>query len=151
MNHPSEPLAPATMHFAVDPETRGPLPTLVQTTFTPMGPKELRIEVSFAESLLVDELPEVKFGMLVVQPRGTRSIALHIHESGLWNEKWDALSTETSWSSDRLRLQVVLKLPLKYQSIPASGPRSFTTFAECAWQFMTRAQWADAVDHRHQL
>lgn len=151
MNDPSQSAKPAVMRFSVDPDTSGPLPTLVQATFTPMGPKKLRVEVSFGEPLLEERWPEVKFALLLVRPRGGRTIALHIHESGLWNEKWDALSTETSWSPDRRTLRADLSLPAKYQSIPESGPRTFTKFAEGWWPLMTKAQWAEAVDHRHRL
>ena len=151
MNTSSQQPAPSTMHFAIDPDTSGVVPSLVKATFTPMGPKKLRIEVFFADPLVEDKWPEVKFGLLLVRPRTGRTIALSIHESGLWNGKWDALSTETSWSQDRCRLRADLALPAKYQCIPDSPPRTFTNFTEGPWPFMTNAQWIEAVDQRHEL
>jgi len=139
------------MTIAVDPDTTGPTPLVIEATFTRLGPKKLRVLVTFAEAVMESVWPEVKFGLLLVGQRAGRTIGLHIQESGLWQSKWNAHSTETTWSMDRRKLRVELTLPTKYESIPEHPPRTFTSFTEGWWPLMTKAQWIQALDHQHRL
>jgi len=151
MTTSSEQPSPACMTFAIDPDTSGPTLKPVEATFTRLGPKKLRVLVTFTDPVMESVWPEVKFGLLLVGRRAGRTIAIHIQESGLWKDKWNAHSTETTWSMDRRKLRVELTLPIKYESIPDRPPRTFTSFREGWWPFMTKAQWIQALDHRGRL
>jgi hypothetical protein len=140
-----------SMTIAADPDTTGVMPRVVETSFIRLSPKKLCVLVTFVEPIVGRSRPEVKFGMLLVDQVPGRTIAISIDESGLWSGKWTPQTTKTTWSRDRRVLRVEISLPDKYPNIPDAPPRTFRSFSEGRWPFMTKAQWIQALDHRNKL
>lgn len=142
----NEPRNNPAMTFALDPETMGSTLKLVAARFTPLDAKSLRVEITFERPTVEAISPELKFGMLLIRQRSIRTIALFIHESGLWKEKWEEESLKHAWSPNRCELAVELKLPRRYENLPVGSARSFNSFREDRWPLMTKQSWIDAVN-----